>query len=41
MEIIEINDNMLAALHLQAAASERKHITMTSERLLRIILYVC
>ena len=26
MDIIEINDNMLEALHLQAAASERKHI---------------
>ena len=26
MEIIEINDNMLAALHLQAAASERKRM---------------
>ncbi|MGN0033257.1 MAG: WbuC family cupin fold metalloprotein [Candidatus Limimorpha sp.] len=26
MEIIEINDNLLAALHLQAAASERKRI---------------
>ena len=26
MEIIEINDNLLAALHLQAAASERKRM---------------
>ena len=26
MKIIEINDNLLAALHLQAEASERKHI---------------
>ncbi len=26
MEIIEINDNMLAALHLQAATSERKRM---------------
>ena len=26
MEIIEINDNMLAALHLQAEASERKRM---------------
>ena len=26
LEIIEINDNMLAALHLQAAASERKRM---------------
>ena len=26
MDIIEINDNMLAALHLQAAASERKRM---------------
>ena len=26
MKIIEINDNLLAALHLQAVASERKHI---------------
>ena len=26
MDIIEINDNLLAALHLQAAASERKRM---------------
>ena len=26
MDILEINDNMLAALHLQAAASERKRM---------------
>ena len=26
MEIIEINDNLLAALHLQATASERKRM---------------
>ena len=26
MEIIEINDNLLAALHLRAAASERKRM---------------
>ena len=26
MELIEINDNMLAALHLQAEASERKRM---------------
>ena len=26
MEIIEINDNLLAALHLQSAASERKRM---------------
>ena len=26
MEIIEINDNLLAAFHLQAAASERKRM---------------
>ena len=26
MDIIEINDNLLAALHLQATASERKRM---------------
>ena len=26
MELIEINDNLLAALHLQAEASERKRM---------------
>lgn len=41
MKIIEINDNLLAALHLQAEASERKHITMTSERLMRMVHNAC
>ena len=45
MEIIEINDNLLAALHMQAAASERKRMNYdlrttvedTSQRMLNVM----
>ena len=46
MEIIEINDNLLAALHLQAEASERKRMNYdlrttaedTSQRMLNALV---
>ena len=45
MDIIEINDNLLAALHLQAEASERKRMNYdlrttaedTSQRMLNAL----